>query len=218
MMDDRKLTIAVWLVMAIISAIGVIASFTGAAPGVAPDRHPAEYLVVSNIAIFLLISVIPVLRLLRLAVMPWWFNLILIADVYFYVISLTMGFYLDPSIPWWGFLGHTCSSMAVGGICFLAMCLVSSSSNNVRFGGNAGLVFMLFFASLSFGGIWEVMESYIDIVSGQAYMSYGMMDSLQDLQADALGSLFICIIATVMLRYRTAEEIAAGTHLGRGRD
>jgi len=216
MMDDRRFTIIIWLIMAVISLAGAAASVSGIAPGVSGGYHSSGYLLVSNIAIFLLISVIPVLRLARLAVMPWWFNFILIFDVYFYVISLTCGLYKDPQVPWWGFLGHTCSSMAVGGICFLAMCLVTSSSHNVRFGGSAGLVFMLFFADVSFGGIWEVMESYIDIVSGQALMSYGILDSLQDLQADVLGALVLCIIASIILRYRTPEEIASGTRLGRG--
>jgi len=217
-MGDRRFTIAVWVVMALISVVCIISAVTGITPGVAPGRHPPEYLVVSNVAIFLLISVIPVLRLTGVVKMPWWFNFILIGDVYLYSVSLTLGFYLDPGLPWWGSFGHACSSIAVSSLVFLALCLVAAhSKGKIQYGNDFGLLFITFMFSLALGGIWEVMEGYIDIVTGESYMSYGVLDSLGDLRADFAGALAVCIGAAFLLRRQTIYDIAARTHLGRSR-
>jgi len=213
---DRKFTFVYWASMAVVTAICIYTVLADIAPGLGPEKHPSEYLLISNIAIFLLISVIPVLRLVGVVRMPWWFNFVLTFDVYLYVVSLTCGFYKEPSMEWWGFLGHTCSSLSVGAICFLALCLIAKHSPaDLRYGKLPGLLLLLFVISLSFGGIWEVMEGYVDIITGTAYMSYGVFDSLQDLEADALGSLIMVAIAAFLLKDRTPEEVAAGTHLGR---
>ncbi len=211
---DRKLTVAYWLCMLAITTVDIITVYTGDAPGLLPGRHPPEYLYISNVAIFLLISVIPVLRLLDLVHMPWWFNLMLTFDVYLYIVSLTCGFYKDESISWWGFLGHTCSSMSLCALCFLALCIVKKHSPvDVSYGHNIGFLVLLFFVSIAFGGIWEVMEGYIDIVAGTSYMSYGIFDSLQDLEADTLGTTIMCIAAGLLLRTRTPEDIADSTRV-----
>lgn len=213
---DRRFTIIVWLCLAVVSAISTATVFMGIAPGLGPDKHPPEYLVASNVAILALISVLPALRLTGTVRMPWWFNFLVIFDVYLYIISLTCGFYMEPKMEWWGFFGHTCSSLTVGGICFLALCLVTKHSKGlVSFGNKLGLLVVLFMVTVSFGGIWEVMEGYIDIVAGQAYMSYGVFDSLQDIQADTLGAFIMVLIAAFVLRGRTPEDVAATTHLGR---
>lgn len=215
---DRRFTVAFWMGMLVVTLICIATVLMGIAPGLAPGKHPPEYLFVSNVAIFLLISVVPVLRLMGIVRMPWWFNFLLAFDVYLYVVSLTCGFYMEDSMSWWGFFGHTCSSMSVSAICFLALCLIIKHSPvDVSYGGTAGFLFVLFLISVSFGGIWEVMEGYVDIVTGTAYMSYGVFDSLQDLQADALGAALMCTIAGILLRGRTPQEIASSTHLGKRR-
>ena len=211
---DRKLTLAFWIGMLVITVIDLITVFMDIAPGLGPEKHPSEYLIISNIAIFLLISVVPVLRLLGLVRMPWWFNILLAFDVYLYVVSLTCGFYKEDSLPWWGFLGHTCSSMAMSALSFLALCIVITHSTvKVRYGRNLGFLMILFFVSIAFGGIWEVMEGYVDIVTGMDYMSYGVFDSVQDIEADTLGAVIMCIIAGLLLRTRTPEDIAASTEV-----
>ncbi len=217
-MGDRRFTMAVWIGMAAVTMISIASVVTGITPGIGPDRHPPEYLIISNVAIFCLISVIPVLRLSGLVKMPWWFNFILIGDVYFYSVSLTLGFYLDPGIPWWGFLGHICSSIAVSSLVFLALCLVAAHSHGkISFGNDFGLLFITFMFSVALGGIWEVMEGYIDIVTGESYMSYGVLDSLGDLRADCIGALIVCFGAALLLRRQTVEDIASRTHLGKRR-
>lgn len=214
-MDDRTLTVAVWILCGAITAVDLIAVLTGVAPGLGPDRHPPEYLVASNVAIFLLISVVPALRLCGIVRMPWWFNFLLIFDVYMYVVSLTCGMYIDPSTgTWWGFIGHMCSSVSVSAICFLALCIVvRHASVNVTYGSTSGLLLFLFFITVAFGGIWEVMEGFVDMITGTAYMSYGVLDSLQDMQADTIGAFVMCAIAAFLLRDSTPEEIADSTEI-----
>lgn len=215
---DRKFTLAVWAGAAVLTVAMIVLVLTGTAPGLGPDKHPPEYLFVSNIAIFALISVVPILRLTGLVRMPWWFNFLLFFDVYLYVISLTMGFYMEPKMAWWGGFGHMCSSMAVGGICFLALCLCEKHAIvRVGYGSRLGFIVILFFTTVAFGGIWEVMEGYIDIITGTAYMSYGVLDSLGDLQADTLGAILICIIAAAVLRDRTVVDVADSVTLGKRR-
>jgi len=211
---DKRFTIAVWGVLASVTLVCIATVLIGIAPGLGPDKHPPEYLFVSNVAIFLLISVIPALRLANLVRMPWWFNFLLMFDVYLYIISLTCGFYMEPKMAWWGFFGHICSSMSVGAICFLALCIISANSKvHNDYGGRYGVLFVLFMVTVSFGGIWEVMEGYVDLVAGQAYMSYGVFDSLQDLQADVLGAFLMCLIAGLLLRTRTPTDVASSTFI-----
>ena len=211
---DRKLTWAYWMCMLTVTLIDIATVLMGIAPGIGPDKHPSEYLFISNIAIFLLISVVPVLRLLGIVRMPWWFNLLLTFDVYLYVVSLTCGFYKEESIPWWGFLGHTCSSISLSALSFLALCLVIKHNKvGLTYGHTFGFLILLFFVSVAFGGIWEVMEGYVDIVAGTDYMSYGVFDSVQDMEADTLGALIMCAIAGLILRTRTPEDIASSTRL-----
>ena len=211
---DRKLTWAFWMGILVITLIDIATVLMDIAPGLGPDKHPPEYLFISNIAIFLLISVIPVLRLLGIVRMPWWFNLLLAFDVYLYVVSLTCGFYKEDSLPWWGFLGHTCSSMSISALSFLALSIVITRSPvDVRYGHTLGFLVILYFVSVAFGGIWEVMEGYVDIVAGTEYMSYGVFDSVQDMVADSLGALIMCVIAGYLLRTRTPADIASSTEI-----
>ena len=160
---DRKFTIAVWIIEEIIFAIMFWTVAADIARGL--RWHPAWYLEATCIAFALISCVIPVLRLVDAVKMPWWFNFLLMADVYVYTISLCLGFYMDPDIPWWGFFGHVLSSMSVGAIVFLALCLIEKHSPaHVTLGSNAAIHCYTLMISLAFGGIWEVMEGYVDVL------------------------------------------------------
>ena len=205
---DRILSLVVLAMEWIIFAIMILTLVWDIAPGL--DYHPIEYLISSCVACTLLLTVIPVLRLANVVKMPWWFNMLLILDVYIYIISLCLGMYM--SVSWWGFFGHVLSSMSVGGVVFLALCIIEKHSPaHITFGSNAGIHCFTLMISLAFGGIWEVMEGYVDIIAGQAYMSYGVLDTLDDLRADLVGSVLMVILAEYLLRDKTPEEIAGNT-------
>lgn len=209
--QDRILSAAVLAIELLIFAIMIWTVEAGIAPGL-NSGHPSEYLVSTCVACAVLLAVIPILRLLNIVKMPWWFNFILIADVYIYSISLCLGMYLD--VSWWGFFGHVLSTMSVGAVVFLALCIIEKkTSDRITFGSNAGIHCFTLMISLAFGGIWEVMEGYIDIVAGQSYMSYGVFDSLDDLRADLVGSVIMVIIAEFILRNKTPEDIADSTYI-----
>ncbi len=207
---DRRFTVAVWVIEEAIFAVMFLTVACGIARGL--RWHPAWYLEATCIAFALISCVIPVLRLLNAVKMPWWFNFLLIADVYIYTISLCLGFYMDPEIPWWGFFGHVLSSMSVGGIVFLALCLVEKHSPaGVTLGSAAAIHCYTLMISLAFGGIWEVMEGYVDVILGQSVMVYGDFDTLDDLRADLLGSVIMVALAAFMMRGRTACDVADTT-------
>ncbi|KUE73780.1 hypothetical protein AUQ37_07790 [Candidatus Methanomethylophilus sp. 1R26] len=69
---DRELTYAVWLIVFVIIAFTFWKVVDGTARGlsIGDDPHPPEYLEASCIACFLVISVIPVLRLTGIVKMP----------------------------------------------------------------------------------------------------------------------------------------------------
>lgn len=206
--QDKVLSLLVLVVeIAVFSGMALTVS-QGIAPGL--DYHPSEYLIATCVACALLLAVIPVLRITNLVKMPWWFNMLLILDVYIYSISLCLGMYM--SVYWWGFFGHVLSTMSVGAVVFLALCIIEKHSpSRITFGSNAGIHCFTLMISLAFGGIWEVMEGYVDIVAGQAYMSYGVFDSLDDLRADLVGSILMVILAEYLLKLKTPEEIAGDT-------
>ncbi len=207
---DRKFTIAVWIIEEIIFAIMFWTVAADIARGL--RWHPAWYLEATCIAFALISCVIPVLRLVGAVKMPWWFNFLLMADVYIYTISLCLGFYMDPDIPWWGFFGHVLSSMSVGAIVFLALCLIEKHSPaHVTLGSNAAIHCYTLMISLAFGGIWEVMEGYVDVLVGQSVMVYGDFDTLDDLRADLVGSVIMVILATFIMKGRTAIDVANTT-------
>ena len=74
---------------------------------------------------------------------------------------------------------------------------------------------MLFLISMSFGGIWEIMEGMTDFFSGQAYMIYGANDTLGDMSADLLGVVLMTIIAYIILGKQSAQDTARNVRLGK---
>lgn len=207
---DRRFTWAVWIVEEMIFVVMFLMVDAGSVRGL--RWHPAWYLEATCVSFALISCVIPVLRLLNAVKMPWWFNFLLIADVYIYTVSLCLGFYMDPNIPWWGFFGHVLSSMSVGAIVFLALCLIEKHSPaHITLGTNVAIHCYTLMISLAFGGIWEVMEGYIDVIVGQSVMVYGDFDTLDDLRADLVGSVIMVALTVFMMRGRTAVDVADTT-------
>ncbi|MCQ2070173.1 MAG: hypothetical protein MJZ68_03490 [archaeon] len=185
----------------------------GMAPGL-ESGHPREYLVATCVLWAILIMILPLLRVLKLLALPMWMVAIITANMYFYVISLNLGLYLD--VSWWGDMGHVVSSTIVAGIVFLALALMDSRSPEyVTLGNRAGFCIMLFLVALSFGGIWEVLEGSTDAIAGNPYMVYGASDTMGDLTADTVGVLAITVYAYLVLGKKSTDEITSSVKLGR---
>ena len=95
---------------------------------------------------------------------------------------------------------------------FLALCIIQKyQPKRLTLGSDAAIHCYTLMISLAWGGIWEIMEGYIDMVTGTNYMTYGVFDTLDDLRADLVGSVIMVVIAGLMLRKRTPIDIADST-------
>lgn len=187
--------------------------FMGVMPGIEAG-HPPIYLEMTCFAWAIVSVFLPALRLLRLVSLPPMLLCIIYANMYFYVISLNVGLYLN--VSWWGDMGHVISSTIVTMIVFVALCIMECSSPGyVTFGNRFGMAAMLFLVALSFGGIWEMMEGFADFAGGASYMVYGASDTMGDLTADLIG---VCIVTACVYCYlgkHTAADLVSDVRFGK---
>lgn len=185
----------------------------GMVPGIEAG-HPKEYLMATCIAWTIVSLVIPLLRIMRLVSLPPILIAVIYLNIFFYVLSLNMGLYLN--VSWFGDFGHVVSSTIVTCIVFVALCLIQAHSPpHVTFGRSNGLCAMLFLVALSFGGVWEMIEGFADGVTGNDYMVYGARDTMGDLTADLLGVIIVTVCVRIYLRNHTVEDIASSVRFGR---
>lgn len=214
--DAKEVRIA--KAMLVLCPLSFLAIMIPAAMGVAPGieaGHDAIYLEATCIAWAVVSVVLPVLRLVRLVSMPSAFLLVVYGNMYFYVLSLNVGLYLN--VSWWGDMGHVISSTIVSMIVFLALCIVEEHSPpHVTFGSRAGMCAMLFLVALSFGGVWEMIEGFADFTGGDSYMVYGASDTMGDLTADLIGVSIMTVAAYIYLGRHTAEDMTSSIRIGRG--
>jgi hypothetical protein len=176
--------------------------------------HPMGYLQTTCVLWAIVMTVLPILRLVRLVSLPLWFIILVYADMYLFVVTLCEGLYFE--VSWWADFTHVISSMVVASIAFMAMCSMQARSPpHVNFGSRGGAVAMLLLVGFSFGAIWEVMEGMTDIITGVDYMSYGALHTMGNLIADTIGAIFMTTIAWVMLGRRDMKTIASRIRLGK---
>ena len=221
--DARERRVA-WM-MLILCPLSVMLLFCAATMGygraLALDRHPIEYLQVSFVLWAVIMTVLPIMRLVRLISLPRWFLIMIYADMYMFVIWLFEGFYFDifvlgPIQFGWGDFTHVVSGMIVAAIVFVALCLIESRSpKHVTFGTKGTIVLLVFLSGCAFGAFWEIMEGFTDIIAGHDYMVYRGVDTLYDLLADLIGGAVMALIAWVMLRRHSAKEIASKVRMGK---
>ena len=176
--------------------------------------HPMIYLQLTCILWGIIMTVLPALRLLRMAALPFWFAALVYADMYMYVISLCLGMYMD--IYWWANVTHVMSTMVVTAIVFLALCkMTAHCPPHVSLGSKGGIVVMMFFLGAAFGAIWELMEGLTDMLSGYDYMVYGAIDNIGNLAADIVGVIIMVPTALMLLSRYDAAQIASKVRLGK---
>lgn len=214
--EDRRERHVAWCILIGVPASLIflsLFSFMGVMPGIEAG-HPAIYLEATCFAWAIVSTVLPILRLLRILSVPPIFLIVVYGDIYFYVLSLNVGLYLN--VSWWGDMGHVISSMVVTMIVFISMCAIQSRSpSHVTLGTNGGVAMMTFMIALSFGGVWEMIEGFADFAGGQSYMVYGANDTMGDLTADLLGAAAFSTVAYWYLGRHTAAEISSGLRIGR---
>lgn len=209
--EGKKACIIMQLILFASFGFFLIMVELGLAPGLAAG-HPPEYLTALFISVGLVLSFIPVMWYFGIVRMPLWFTALLVADLYYFAISMFFGMYLR--VFWWGDVAHCISSICVTAIVFLALCILQAHSpKHVTLGDTNGILILVLLISIAFGGLWEVMEGYVDILSGTSYMLYGMWDSLLDIRADVIGAIIMTILGYLLLKKYTPEEISSTTRI-----
>jgi len=216
--EDRMERRIAWT-MLILCPLSMVLMFIyvtlGYAPGLAAG-HPMNYLQATCALWGIIMAVLPILRLVRLVSLPYWFMLLIYSDMYVYVTSLCLGFYFN--YYWWADFTHIISTMVVTSIVFMALCSIQANSpSHVSLGSRGGIIAITLLIGFSFGAIWEIMEGSTDILANQDYMSYGVLHTMGNLSADMMGAIIMSTIALLMLGHRDAKGIVSKIRLGRKR-
>jgi len=216
--EDRKERRVAWamLVLCPLSMVLMYIYVTlGYAPGLAAG-HPMNYLQATCTVWGIIVIVPPFLRLIRLVSLPYWFLVLIYANMYMYVLSLCWGFYFN--YFWWADFTHILSTMVVTSIVFMALCSIQAvSPPHVSLGSKGGIIAVTLLIGLSFGAIWEIMEGMTEVISGVDDMSYGVLHTMGNLTADTMGAIIMSTIAWAMLSHLDTKKIASKVRLGRKR-
>jgi len=183
------------------------------APGL-DAGHPMIYLQLTCILWAVVMTIVPILRLVRYVSMPLWFTSILYADMYMYVVSLCLGFYMN--LYWWANFTHVISTMVVTAIVLMALCYVTTRlAPHLSLGSKGGIIALMVLVGAAFGAIWEFSEGMTDLLSGYDFMIYGAIDNIGNLAADIVGVIIMVPIAWFLLSKFTPAEIASRFRVGR---
>ncbi len=209
--DGKRASILMLFVVMVTFSSFIILVKLGIAPGLEAG-HPPEYLLATFLSVGTVLSLLPIMWYFDIVRMPLWFTALLTANLYYYAISMLFGMYLR--VYWWGDVAHCISSMCVTAIVFLGLCVVEANTpNHVTLGSIKGILLLELLIGICMGGIWEVMEGYVDIVVGKSYMVYGVWDTLLDLRSDMAGAIFMVILGYILLKSHTPDEICSTTRV-----
>ncbi len=153
-------------------------------------------------------AVCPVLRLVGLVRLPYWFIGAVSVAVYLHGVSLYYGTYRD--LWWWDHLTHFTSSVVVTSVVFTSLCALVRYVPGQHLGGNAVFLALVAVVSLGMGDLWEVAEWTVDAVSGNHYMQYSVFDTMEDVAMDVLGVSTATAVLAVVLGRGTPSDAAAG--------
>lgn len=153
-------------------------------------------------------AVCPVLRLVGLVRLPYWFIGAVSVAVYMHGVSLYYGTYRD--LWWWDHLTHFTSSVVVTSVVFTSLCALVRYVPGQRLGGNAAFLLLVAAVSFGMGDLWEVAEWTVDAVSGNHYMQYSVFDTMEDVAMDVLGVSVATAVLVAVLGHGPPSDVAAG--------
>ena len=207
--ESKRICLIAIAIVALTYGFFLVMTFLELTPGL-DAGHPSEYLFSTFIAVGSVVFVLLLMWYFDIVRMPIWFTALLAFNLYYYSISMFFGMYLR--VSWWGDVAHCISSMCVTAVVFLGLCVVQAHSpGHVTLGSVKGLLALQFLIGVCLGGVWEIMEGYVDIITGTSYMVYGVRDTLFDLRADTVGTIIMVIVGYFFLKKYTVEQIADTT-------
>jgi len=209
--EGKRICLIAILIVALTYGFFLTMTFLELAPGLEAG-HPSEYLISTFFAVGSVVMILLLLWYFNIVRMPLWFTALLAFNLYYYSISMFFGMYLR--VSWWGDVAHCISSMCVTAVVFLGLCVLESHSpGHVTLGSRKGILAMQLLIGICLGGVWEIMEGYVDIITGTSYMVYGVTDTLYDLRADTAGAIIMVIIGYILLGKYSVRQISDTTRL-----
>jgi len=169
--------------------------------------HPVGYVTMTETFLASAAIVLPLLRVTKKFITPYWFILSITGLVYLHGFGLYLGAY----IAWenWDVLAHISASIIVTMIVFIGMLVVKEYTTVIEL-GKVMFLLMVFVIGFGFGNFWEIVEWFIDNAFGYTYMSYSIHDTLRDIVTDLIGAGIMTLAAAYFLRIRTPFEILSG--------
>ncbi|RMF06235.1 hypothetical protein D6764_02620 [Candidatus Woesearchaeota archaeon] len=94
---------------------------------------------------------------------------------------------------WWDLMLHSLSSIILG---FAGFIIIFSLWRNSRIAVSPFMFSLFSFSfSVSIGALWEIFEFAMDFYFGTNMQKSGLVDTMTDLIVDALGALFVSLLA-----------------------
>jgi hypothetical protein len=196
---ERKIDIACLIILPIsFIAMGVLGIL-----GYSMHKDEGYATAVQFVSIFAVI-ILPIMRLKRIFMAPYWFIFVMTANIYMFSIMLFLGVY--DNIWWWDHFSHWLSSVLVAMIVFIALLIIENYTTRISIPKGV-LLFMTFVFGLALGCVWEMWEAGMDGAFWEGMMVYDVFDTLGDLWMDALGSATMAVLGAIILHFKTPEQI-----------
>lgn len=119
---------------------------------------------------------------------------VLVIVVFLYM-SMTLGstFEAYEKFFWWDAVLHIASGVVIS---FAAYLMLLTMYQDDRVKATPFIIAMFTFSlGLALGGVWEIFEFTIDSFFGTNMQRSGLSDTMWDLIVDAIGSLFVAVLA-----------------------
>ena len=201
---SRKLDIAFLIIFPCVMCLMAVLALNGYSRG----EHAPDYAATTQIVAGLALMIIPIMRLTRVIMLPYWFFAIVSLNIILYSTSLFFGFYTY--LWWWDEVCHAFSSLLVTMIAFVALCIIEHYTKMISLMPKSAFLFMVFMIGVAFGNIWEMWEGAVDQLMGVKHMQeVDAFDTLSDLLMDIVGAAAMVLIAMIMMRRKTVSELAA---------
>lgn len=205
---NRKIDI----LYAVLTPLGLISFAILAKLGYCGSDFAESYVFSTELILVMLSSVLPLLRISRRFIAPYWFICTVTAILYVHGTAMYVGTY--QTIPHWDVFAHISATMVVTMIVFLGLTVIQAYTTCVELGKKTFL-FMVFIIGFAFGNVWEMFEWFVDNFFGYTYMSYSVFDTLGDVLSDVIGSLTMTLLAAIVLYRSTPKEIVAPLNIDR---
>lgn len=131
----------------------------------------------------------------------------------FLILSILFGTLMKvyDKVPWWDTMLHGVSGILLVISSLMVLAMMKEKNKNIKY--SVGLVVSYaFFFSMTAGVIWELLEFTADNFFGMNAqrakgVEYGVLDTMQDIIANTVGTTIACIVLFSVLTKKSSEEI-----------